>query len=396
MHQRQLDNALKIIALYLEKAGGQNRYVPLHIFLQRYYRENKQMGSRDRKINSTLIYNYFRLGNILSSFEPIHRMAIACFLCENKSSEILNLVFSSLDWFSEDNLSLSVPEKVPLLQKKYTSFNLEDIFPFKADLSEGIDKNKFYYSFFLRPRLWLRVKRGYETVVTDELKAKDIPFEISSERPQTISLENSTVLDQLESRRKGLFEVQDLSSQLTGEYFYPSPNEYWWDCCAGSGGKSLMLLDMEPNIKLLASDIRPQIIENLKSRFKIAGIKNYQAGVFDFSVLHSLPGKFDGIIVDAPCSGSGTWSRTPEMLTLFNVKEIQDYQQKQKKIASAVLPALKSGKPLIYITCSVFKAENEDVVNYLNENYQVKVEQMQLIKGYERKADNLYVGRLIR
>lgn len=396
MRERQIQIALKILDLYLKKSGEHSGVLPLHIFLQGYFRENKQMGSKDRKIASSLIYNYFRLGKILSTVDSKERMAIGSFLCENENSEILKVLFSSLPWFNDEMLSKSVSEKVELLKAHYPSFNLADVFPFDAELSEGIEKEKFYKSFFIRPKLWIRIKKGYEKTVAEELENKAVPFEIFPEYPQTIGLEISTKLDQLESKNKGLFEVQDLSSQLTGNYLDPGKDEKWWDCCAGSGGKSLMLLNIEPTVKLLASDIRPQIIENLKTRFKAARINHYQASVFDFLGTRSLPGKnFDGVIVDAPCSGSGTWGRTPEMLSMFDLHEINNYQQKQKNIAAAILPALKPGKPVIYITCSVFKAENEDVINYLVGNFNLKEDKMQLIPGYENRADSLFVARLL-
>ncbi|MDQ3190967.1 MAG: RsmB/NOP family class I SAM-dependent RNA methyltransferase [Bacteroidota bacterium] len=397
MRERQIHIALKILGLYLTKADEHKGILPLHIFLQGYFRENKQMGSKDRKIASSLIYNYFRLGKSLSTLEPQERMAIGSFLCENEYSEILKVLFSSIPWFTESMLEIKLDEKVSLLKEKYPDFKLEEVFPFNNELSEGIDKHKFYMSFLMRPKLWIRIKRGSENIVIEELKSKDISFETFPDKPQTVGMEISTKLDHLVSKNKGLFEVQDFSSQLTGTYLEPEKEERWWDCCAGSGGKSLMLLDKEPKVKLFASDIRPQIIENLKVRFKAARINSYQAAVLDFIGTRTTPGKnFDGIIVDAPCSGSGTWGRTPEMLSLFDSNEINNFQQKQKNIAAAILPTLKSGKSLIYITCSVFKAENEDVVNYLCQNLNLKLDKMQLIPGYENRADSLFVARLIK
>jgi 16S rRNA (cytosine967-C5)-methyltransferase len=106
--------------------------------------------------------------------------------------------------------------------------------------------------------------------------------------------------------------------------------------------------------------------------------------------------EFDGILLDAPCSGSGTWGRTPEMLYYFEKYKIENYVKLQKAIGAQVIKYLKPGKPLIYMTCSVFKAENEDVVNYLTENFDLKLEKMELIKGYESKADSMFVARLTK
>jgi 16S rRNA (cytosine967-C5)-methyltransferase len=193
--------------------------------------------------------------------------------------------------------------------------------------------------------------------------------------------------------------VQDLSSQLTGNYFLPQKYDYWWDCCAASGGKSMLLHSLEPQIELLVSDVRANSLANLAERFQFAGIKKYHVKTLDLlqnneQVLHDY--QFDGILVDAPCSGAGTWGRTPEMLYFFQNNKVSNYTKLQKGIAMNVVKYLKKGKPLIYMTCSVFKAENEDVVSYLIENCSLKLEKMELVKGYQDKADSMFVARLIK
>ena len=104
----------------------------------------------------------------------------------------------------------------------------------------------------------------------------------------------------------------------------------------------------------------------------------------------------DGIILDAPCSGSGTWSRTPEMLSQFNESQIEKFIYLQRTIAENAVQFLKPGCPLVYITCSVFKEENEEAVAYFLANLPLKLEKMELIKGYESKADTMFVARFLK
>ncbi|RZL28339.1 MAG: RsmB/NOP family class I SAM-dependent RNA methyltransferase, partial [Pedobacter sp.] len=175
--------------------------------------------------------------------------------------------------------------------------------------------------------------------------------------------------------------------------------DYWWDACAASGGKSLLLHSLEPNIELLVSDVRENSLNNLQERFQLAGLKKYHLKAMDLlqnndQILHHY--QFDGVLLDAPCSGSGTWGRTPEMLYFFEKYKIENYVKLQKGIAANVIKYLKPGKPLIYMTCSVFKAENEDVVDYLTKTYDLELERMELIKGYDKKADSMFVARLIK
>jgi 16S rRNA (cytosine967-C5)-methyltransferase len=145
------------------------------------------------------------------------------------------------------------------------------------------------------------------------------------------------------------------------------------------------------------SDIRESILANLDERFRSAGLVKYQRKQLDLTqnndqALHDY--EFDGIILDAPCSGSGTWGRTPEMIAQFESPKIDFFQRLQKTIATNVIKHLKPGKPLIYITCSVFKAENEDVVDYLTKDCGLKLESIEVLKGYGHKADSMFVARL--
>jgi len=98
------------------------------------------------------------------------------------------------------------------------------------------------------------------------------------------------------------------------------------------------------------------------------------------------------IIADVPCSGSGTWSRTPEQLYFFQEIKIEEYSKLQKRIASNAIPELQPGGSFVYITCSVFKKENEDVAMHIKENFHLQLRQMEVLKGYDKKADSMFVA----
>jgi 16S rRNA (cytosine967-C5)-methyltransferase len=103
---------------------------------------------------------------------------------------------------------------------------------------------------------------------------------------------------------------------------------------------------------------------------------------------------FDLIICDAPCTGSGTWSRTPEQLYYFREKKIDEYSSLQKKIVSNVIPHLANGGYLCYITCSVFKKENEIVVDFIQEKFNLEIIRIEVLKGYDKKADTMFAALL--
>nr|MBC7612139.1 RsmB/NOP family class I SAM-dependent RNA methyltransferase [Pseudopedobacter sp.] len=381
----QLSTFQNILAQY-------NLDQPLHRFLALHYRQNKQMGSKDRRIASRLMYNHFRLGNILKQETQENRLVIAEFLCNEQPNSFLN--HFKCEW--DELVHLSIEEKLKLVKQQYPDFFLADVFPFADHLSEGIETPTFFKSHFIQPDLFIRVKRGQEKRIVKLLSEAETRFTQVNE--QTFALPNGTKLDQI-ILDKSIYEVQDMSSQKAGKFFKPQKWDKWWDCCAASGGKSLLLYDEQPDIKLLVSDNRESILDNLQERFALAGIRGYQRKLFDLTenqdlFLHDY--EFDGIILDAPCSGSGTWGRTPEMMSQFATHKIKFYSDLQRKIAINVVKYLKPGKPLIYITCSVFKEENEDQAQWLCKNFNLEVEEQTLIKGYQAKGDTMFVARLIK
>ncbi|WP_343532183.1 RsmB/NOP family class I SAM-dependent RNA methyltransferase [Pedobacter sp.] len=366
--------------------------LPLHRHLIVYFKQHKQMGSSDRRWASRYIYSYFRLGKALLDLPIIERLAVADFLCNNDLSLITEHIFPA----AAAHMTLPITEKLAFVKTQYPDFQLKDVFPFGKQLSNGIDQQAFQFSLFIQPDLFIRVKETH--LPTIKAKLEEAGVAVKELADTTLALPNGTKLEQVIDDAR-LYQVQDFSSQKTGDYFEPKPYEYWWDCCAASGGKSLLIHSLEPKVKLLVSDVRETSLGNLQERFQLAGIKDYQKKVIDLlqnndQILHHY--EFDGILLDAPCSGAGTWGRTPEMLYFFEEYKVANYAKLQKAIAENVVKYLKSGKPLIYMTCSVFKEENEDVVAYLLENLPLKLESQELIKGYNDKADSMFVARLIK
>jgi 16S rRNA (cytosine967-C5)-methyltransferase len=363
---------------------------PLSKFLPEYFKKHKEMGSGDRRMASRLLYTYFRLGNACLQLPPEERLFLAEFLCTTGPNEFLAHFKPEL----AKNIEMPLADKISWLEKEF-AFALADVFPFSKHLSKDIGQRAFLQSYFIQPDLFIRIHPGKEDLVKAKLNAESVAYQELS--AQTLSFANGTKLNQLLD--ENLYEVQDYSSQQTAAWFQPAKWEYWWDSCAASGGKSILLHQQEPSVKLLVSDIRESVLNNLEERFKANQIRNYQSKVIDLlqnpdPILHHY--EFDGIILDVPCTGSGTWGRTPEMISQFSDKRIADFRALQQNIAKNVVKYLKLGKPLIYITCSVFKAENEEMVDFLVKDLGLTLEKQELLKGYTRKADSMFVARLIK
>lgn len=385
----RIEHQIRAFELILNSYNGS---MPLHRFLVNYFKQNKQMGSSDRRWASRYVYSFFRLGKALPAENRNQRLAIADFLCNTTASLVIETYLPQF----VAQIELPVAVKITLIHDLYPAFEPKDVFSFSEAVSADIDKEAFYNSFFIQPDLFIRIQKEYSLKVLNELKAADIPVHDLSET--TFGLPNGTKLEKIFPDQQ-YYQVQDLSSQKTGDFFKPEKYDYWWDCCAASGGKSLLLHDLEPKIELLVSDVRESSLNNLDERFQQAGLKKYQKKVLDLlqnndQELHHYT--FDGIILDAPCSGSGTWGRTPEMLSYFEDHKVSYFNKLQKSIAGNVVKYLKPGKPLIYITCSVFKSENEDVVAYLQDEHGLTLEHMEVIKGYNDRADTMFAARLIK
>jgi 16S rRNA (cytosine967-C5)-methyltransferase len=382
-------NQLKTFTRILEEYPAD---MPLGKFLAGFYRQNKQMGSTDRKVANRLLYNYFRLGKALPKLPAEDRLMVAEFLCNTQVNSFLQ--HFKPDWAA--CIHFSINEKIALIKTAYPDFKLTDVFPWHGHLSEGIDKEQYLRSFFTQPDLYIRLARGHEAEVKAGLVKAGIPFK--DEGSNCLSMPNGTRLENI-FQRQHLFEVQDYSSQQTARLYKPQRWDGWWDACAASGGKSLLLHSLQPELKLVVSDVRESILSNLDERFRQAGLLKYQKKILDLTenpdpVMHDYA--FDGIILDAPCSGSGTWGRTPEMISQFNGERIAFFHRLQEAISRNVIKYLKAGKPLIYITCSVFKEENEDMTAFLCNELGMQIEEQGILKGYERRADTMFAARLIR
>ena len=386
-YQSYLNSAVTILKLY----NGQE---PFAGFLKKYFAANKKFGSRDRKQVSNLCYCFFRFGKAVMNVSFEEKILSGLFLCSSQPNEILAAL--KPEWY--DKAGLSISEK--LLIVNYSLF-VNNIFPWKDKLSEGTDHEKFCASFFVQPDLFLRIRPGMKETVQGKLITARCDFSFVTD--DCIVLPNSTKIETVIELDKEAV-VQDYSSQQAGEFIKSAivntkSKISLWDCCAGSGGKSIMAYDLNPEIELAVSDSRETILFNLKKRFEKAGIKKYKSALIDLvkneNIQHTIIYNQQSIIIaDVPCTGSGTWSRTPEQLYFFDEEEIETYTALQKKILTNVMPCLQPGGFLVYITCSVFKKENEDNVEFVKDNFGMQLVRSALLNGYDKKADSMFVAVL--
>ena len=365
--------------------------IPLAHFLKQYFAQHKKHGSNDRKFISHLCYTYYRIGQVLKAAPVEERLKIALFICSEQPGDWH--VLYDANWLNRWSNQLT--ERLAFIQSGNPAFSVTDIFPWKNQISDGIDVNDFTISHLVQPDLFIRIRSGNEKKVLQKLTGEKISFTQLSD--DCLALPNASKIDSLFEIDKEIV-IQDYSSQRIADCLKLIPNTLSltpvpaWDCCAASGGKSILAKDILGNIFLTASDIRPSILKNLQQRFRNAGIKSYHSFVCDLTKTIPPTQSFKLIICDAPCSGSGTWSRTPEQLYFFSAEQMNEYAVLQKKIVHNVMPRLEKGGYFLYITCSVFTAENETVVEMLQHEYPLQLIKTELLKGYGFKADSMFVG----
>lgn len=303
---------------------------PLANYLKKYFAANKKHGSKDRKNISALCYAHFR--------------------------------------------------------NRITQFPLSD------KISDQIDSDKFVKSHQTQPLLFIRIRPWQKEKVIQKLQAANIEFREVSEN--AFAFTNTTSLQNvLELNKEAV--IQDLNSQALAELLLLVPTSLEhpiqvWDACAASGGKTILMFDTMSNIRMHVSDVRESILFNADKRLQEAGIRPASVQEIDLTEAFDIKKPFDFVFADVPCSGSGTWGRTPEQLAYFTEAQLYKYTQLQAKILHNIIPAVKLHGHLLFATCSVYKEENEKNVEALLATGKFKVVKQQYFTGYEQQADTLF------
>ncbi|MGV3619919.1 MAG: RsmB/NOP family class I SAM-dependent RNA methyltransferase [Archangium sp.] len=205
--------------------------------------------------------------------------------------------------------------------------------------------------------------------LTRALEAEDVKVTPTLLSPFGLILETRTNVYALKAFKDGLFEVQDEGSQLLG-MLVDSPPRKVFDACAGAGGKTLQLAaQMKNRGEIYALDVDERRLEELKLRARRAGVHNVRIqsipkGPEADEALAKFHGAAERVLVDAPCSGSGTWRRKPDARYRMTPELLADHVQIQKTLIARFAKLVKPGGRLIYGTCSLLREENEGVVEH--------------------------------
>ena len=213
------------------------------------------------------------------------------------------------------------------------------------------------------PKLWLRSKRGQAARLAETLGSASV--EEGTLLTDALRYRGPEDLFRTPEFQNGDFELQDISSQAVGIICDPKPGETWWDACAGEGGKLLHLSELMGNKGLIwASDRAEWRLKRLKQRTARAKVFNYRAALWDGGKKLPTKTKFDGVLVDAPCSGIGTWHRNPQARWTSSARDVTELAAIQRELLSRVADSVKPGGKLIYSVCTVSCDETTGVAEY--------------------------------
>lgn len=340
------------------------------VALSKWIKERKELGARDRRFLYKISFAHFRwygwCRNKLGL--DIHNALLLTSLIENTGG----LQWTKFLKNHRDNANalksvanLNIEEKAKEVSLFYNNKVLaDDLIPAKSKEYIPAEYLKSCIGPFQnRPPAWIRTRSQKENIINALVKF-DIDFSKNESIQEAIAIKGGINLNHYLKKLSCQYVIQDISSQCVGLIADPKVNQIWWDCCAGSGGKALHLSDlMKQNGQVFATDKRPSIINKLKKRARSMGAKIIVPKVHD--VIKDLPikTKFDGIIVDAPCSGWGTWGRNPDARWRSPSLDILAQSKKQYEILRNASKFLKPGGTLIYSVCTITDMETKNVVN---------------------------------
>ena len=247
----------------------------------------------------------------------------------------------------------------------------------------------------------LKAKRDEAQRALADLKVAAEPTPYS---PWGLRVGGKPAINKLEPFTSGAVEVQDEGSQLLALLTGAKRGEMVVDFCAGAGGKTLALGAMMRNTgRLYAFDVSGHRLDNLKPRLARSGLSN----VYPAQIAHErdervkrLAGKIDRVLVDAPCSGLGTLRRNPDLKWRQSPKAVAELHDKQRAILASAARLVKGGGRLVYATCSLLAAENEEIVAAFEAEHGRDFERLPAVallreQGVER-ADELVDGDNLR
>lgn len=331
--------------------------LPLDRAVNLYFRNHRALGPKDRKEIAEGVYGICRWQRLIDALIPspaTWESRIDCYQ-----------TFNPKEHQDRDDLPLAVRCSCPeeLFQWMSNAYGEEKAFEL-ASVANTPAPTTVRVNALKTTRDALMETWKTQFSVTE---CAHSPYGIQfNERPQLFSLPEFT---------NGFFEMQDEASQLVADLVRAEPGQQVMDYCAGSGGKTLAFAPkMNLRGQIFLHDIRAHALQEARLRLRRAGIQNAQVVASDSPKLNKLKKRMDWVLVDAPCTGTGTLRRNPDMKWRLDTAMLNRLVSEQRVIFEKALSFLKPGGHIVYATCSVLPQENQEQVERFMRLYGLKLE----------------------
>ncbi|MCG3216274.1 MAG: RsmB/NOP family class I SAM-dependent RNA methyltransferase [Candidatus Heimdallarchaeota archaeon] len=413
-----------IIPFVIEILGGALRGKSSRIALRSAVETNKLNREEEsalyylvfeilRRLNVIDLYiktstSSYSLKKISSDNRAILRIATYLMKIENKDIEFVNNLLSShFEQFSESNF-LTILDLIQSVSEEQLYENRNDLasnlsieyftptWIVRKFLSQwGVETTKkILPSFQQNLHLYVRIntiKANLEEILRI-FHLNDISYSIVEEIENLVRIEENEIpIPQLEAFKEGKILIQQKASALVSLVLDPQEDDEILDMCASPGGKTSHIAALLKNKgKIVAVDMNDERVKILKDRMNLLGIKLVRIIQTDARELHrKIETRFDKILLDPPCSGSGTYSSRPENKWRMNQRDLGWYVNLQKDLLNEAAVLLKTGGSIVYSTCSLFHEENHSVIlDFLQENSNFKLVETTPMVGVTSKILN--------
>lgn len=366
--------------------------------VEKFLKSRRKWGSRDRKFFAAAVYNtvrWFRrnaflLGSLdYQSTAPLHLWAAGELFQGSEVPEDLAQLKSTVDANRELLLA------APLAIRESLADWLDEV----GQAQLGSQWSSVVQAMNFEAPVDLRVNVSVTSVgeLLAKLESEGVEAERIPKLKNALTLKVRKTITGTLAFKQGMFEIQDRSSQLVVPFMECQKGDLVIDACAGAGGKTLQLLDEVQGLrKVVAMDNSKTRLDRLRPRLeRRSGVHvDYQV-IENPESLKPWLGKADRVLIDAPCSATGTFRRNPDRKWKLLPEELLHVQATQKQILSDYSKLVKPGGFLIYSTCSILPAENENQVRYfLAQNSNWTLVEEKHVYPDQSDGDGFYMARL--
>lgn len=395
IHQPIIDTVVACVKAIFEEEKVADKEV------QHALKQNKRFGARDRSMIAESVYDIVRwkikymhqLEIFDKEFNQYSHLVLVSLL--NRKYEILNPAIFNINNTQLQELIATI--QLPIAQN-YIASSYPEVFYTYCEKTIGENWHNLANALNEKPAVFIRTN-------TLKTTANELSALLSNENIEHTFLQDDAIqilsknnLKNSDLYQQGLFEFQDIGSQAIGQFLYDAIENKAklkdctiLDLCAGAGGKTLHLSALlKNNGKIYATDFKAVRLKNLQQRAQQAGCTNVE--IIDFKEAKQLK-NIDYILIDAPCSGSGTFKRQADLKYKVSLEKIEMYQSIQEDLLNSYTSVLAKDGKIVYATCSILPLENALQLNhFIKNNSSFTLEKEQQLLPTEYNGDGFYMA----